>query len=153
MDDKNFHQLVTRLLTLMNIPHDRVPSEAAYTIGVDDQLQIDLIGLQEGFINLRAVLGPLPAEDDNDTLLRLLQANTFAFEHPPVSIGVDPATGTVVIWSRQALVELRDDSRCDWFERFIRIAFAVQAWLSAAPADRGAEGLPAGRVSHNGGRR
>jgi hypothetical protein len=54
-------------------------------------------------------------------LLRLMYANNFAFEHPPVSIGIDPDKAFITVWSRQALSELHDDIRCDWFDRFVRI--------------------------------
>jgi hypothetical protein len=128
MVDKNFHQTVTRLLAMIDHKHDHGGPQLAYTVGVDNDLRIDLIGLQEGFLNLRAVVGQLPNSSENGVLLRLLQANNFAFEHPPVSIGIDPETASITVWSRQALSELNDDIRCQWFNRFIRIASAVRAW-------------------------
>ena len=128
MVDKNFHQAVTRLLIMIDHKHDQWEPQSAYTVGVDDDLRIDLIGLQEGFLNLRAVVGQLPDSRENGVLLRLLQANDFAFEHPPVSIGINPETASITVWSRQALSELHDDIRCQWFDRFIRIASAVRAW-------------------------
>jgi hypothetical protein len=112
--------------------HDQWGPQPAYTVSIDDDLWIDLIGLQEGFLNLRAVVGQLPSSSENGILLRLLQANNFAFEHPPVSIGIDPDTASIMVWSRQALSELHNDSRCQWFDRFIRIASAVQAWWRSA---------------------
>lgn len=132
MVDKNFHQAVTRLLTMIDHKHDQWEPQRAYTVGVDDNLQIDLIGLQEGFLNLRAIVGQLPGSSENGLLLRLLQANDFAFEHPPVSIGINPDTASITVWSRQALSELHGDIRCQWFDRFLRIASAVQAWCRSS---------------------
>lgn len=132
MVDKNFHQAVTRLLAMIDRNHDQWGPQPAYTVSIDDDLRIDLIGLQEGFLNLRAVVGQLPSSSGNGILLRLLQANNFAFEHPPVSIGIDPDTASITVWSRQALSELHNDIRCQWFDRFIRIASAVQAWWRSA---------------------
>jgi hypothetical protein len=139
MGDNDFHHLVTCLLSVIKLASSQVPAQLAYTLKVDDKLQIDLIGLQPGFVNLRAIVGQLPGSTGNDTLLRLLYANAFAFEHPPVSIGIDPDTAHIMVWSRQALAELRDDTRCQWFDRFIRVASAVQAWLASADHSRGLE--------------
>lgn len=131
---KDFHYAVVRLLAMLNIAHDPATViQQGFTLRVDDELQIDLIGLQEGFLNLRAVVGSLPSDQvENALLLRLLYANDFAFEHPPVSIGIDPQSASIRVWSRQALSELRDDVRCAWFDRFLGIASTLQAWLKSA---------------------
>ena len=133
MSNKDFSDVVVRLFASMNIPHDpSAPIQQGYTICIEDSLNIDLIGLQQGFINLRSVIGTLPNNVENDMLMRLLYANQFAFEHPPVSIGIDPETHAVTVWSRQALAELRNDVRSDWFDRFIKLTSTVQNWLHSS---------------------
>lgn len=130
MSHPDFEQLAARLFSTMRLPHDRAASaHAAYTIRIDGNLLIDLIGVQQGAVNLRSVFNTLPANIDNGALLHLLYANQFTFEHPPVSIGIDPGTAAVTVWSRQALRELGDDMQCRWFERFVMIASAVHRWL------------------------
>lgn len=131
--NKDFHYAVVRLLAMLNIPDDPATViQQGFTVRVDADLHIDLIGLQEGFINLRSVVGTLPDPTENAMLLRLLYANDFAFEHPPVSIGVNPESGSITVWSRQALAELRNDVRCAWFDRFLQVASALQQWLNTA---------------------
>jgi len=133
MSNKDFHDVVVRLFASMNMQHDQAATtHQGYTIRVDDTLHIDLIGLQQGFINLRSVIGTLPDKVENDMLLRMLYANNFAFEHPPVSIGIDPDTASVTVWSRQALSELKNDVRCDWFERFVKLASVIHHWLHSS---------------------
>lgn len=47
--------------------------DAGYTIRIgQSKLLIDLIGLQQGWINLRAVVGTLPDSVENASLLRML---------------------------------------------------------------------------------
>lgn len=135
MHNQDFNLLVKRLFALLKVTFDPDQDiQQGYTLRIGDDLHIDLIGLQPGFINMRAVLGPLPtnANANSDVLLRLLHANNFAFEHPPVSIGIDPDTNGLVVWSRQASSELQHDARCAWFDRFVELASTVHTWLYSA---------------------
>lgn len=132
MSHPDFELLLVRLFSVLRLSRDRTASaHPGYTMRINGTLNIDLIGLQQGFINLRAVAGTLSDGGETDPLLRMLHANQFAFEHPPVVIGVDPDTSAVTVWSRQALSELGDDISCLWFERFVAIASAVHEWLNA----------------------
>lgn len=151
MHRQDFEQLVSPLFSLLRLPHDRKASSyPGYTIRIDGMLPVDLIGLQPGFINLRSVVGTLPATYDHGMLLRMLYANQFAFEHPPVSIGIDPDNAAVVVWSRQALSELGGDIQCRWFERFVKIASAVRQWLDSAHRQGPAPHSPRGRGEKTG---
>lgn len=130
MSDQNFRYVAERLFKLMNLKDlHQAQIQQGYTILVDDALHIDLIGLQPGFINLRASIGQLPDHAENEILRRLLYANHFAFEHPPVSVGLDAEKHTITVWSRQALAEIYDDTKCCWFDRFVQIASTIQNWL------------------------
>lgn len=137
MNDDDFGAIVARLFSVLGLRSDpEALKHLGYTIKVDDGLHVDMIGLQEGFVNLRAELGVLPKNFPGDLLLRMLHANQFAFDHPPVSIGIDPEDSGVVIWSRQAVGELRKDIDCHWFERFMKMASMLREWLHGAPERR-----------------
>ena len=128
-----FHQTIDHLLRSKNIVLNRdAAAQLGYTIREDEGLFIDLIGLQPGQLNLRSVVGTLPAHAQRGSVLRLLQANQFGFEHPPVSVGIDDQTFAVTVWSRQALAELAADHDCLWYLRFVQIASLIRQWLLGA---------------------
>lgn len=134
MANPDFDKIIVQLFSTLRLPHEAMTSpNPGYTVRIEGKLLIELIGLQQGFINLRSIVGTVPDNIDSGSLLHMLYANQFAFEHPPVSIGVDPDTAAITVWSRQALSELHGDIACLWFERFTTIASFVHRWLDAKP--------------------
>lgn len=139
----DFQAIVSHLFKLMKLQGN--PTEAksqGYTVSLNGKLQVELIGVQEGFLNLLSVVGALPGDADGATLRALGCANEFTFDHPPVCLGLDQETGNVTLWTRQALAELDEAAVVSLFERFTGMAELVQHWLAAGGAKQGqADGL------------
>jgi hypothetical protein len=149
MDDASFQKTVSRLFKVMDLKGD--PTEAqsvGYTVSVGQGLQIELIGMQEGFLNMLSVVGTIPDAADSNMLKALLYGNQFTFDHPQVCLGADPKTGNIMLWTRQALKELDDKAMLALFGRFTHMADLVRQWLAeACPRNGTSNGINKGGTS------
>lgn len=101
---------------------------------VDEGVTVGLLGHQEGFLIAVAEVDTTVDVNDSRRLLPLLAANGYTAQHPPLIGSVDPESGTLSLWARQALQELDDAAIASLFERLAAAATGVRAWL-AAPMD------------------
>jgi hypothetical protein len=102
----------------------------AYTVTLGEELQIQVIGLQPGFLGLLAFVGKMPQGADGNTWRTLLHANRFSFEQPHVCVGMEPHTDDVTLWTCQRLDELDGNAAVRLFERFAEMAQLVRRWLA-----------------------
>lgn len=113
---------------------DRPEQPASCVFQVDEGVTVALLGHQEGYLIAVAEVDAAVDIDDSRRLLPLLAANRFTAQHPPLIGSVDPESGTLSLWARQALEELDDAGMASLFERLAGAATGVRAWL-ASPMD------------------
>jgi hypothetical protein len=134
-DLSQFHHIVNEIMRSMGVDQ-RSFTEAGevYTFTVNDEIEINMIGVQENAISLLARVGNILNRSDPATLLTLLSCNQFDFADLAIHVGIDPGSRDVVLWSRQVLAGLDGPTAIRQLRQFMDNAIALQDWLNAPPA-------------------
>lgn len=139
MGSSSFHHAVAPLMMQLGI--DGFPEQVAASDDVcsitTQGTTVHLVGAQEGFLHMWSFLGKLPQNVSRKSLVALLAANSVTLEHPAFHIGLEPATGELVLWTRELLNELDAVRINDLFDLFMDIAQQMKHWNDegASPPD------------------
>jgi hypothetical protein len=101
-----FHRLMKELQQFMQIPPSRQPFNEVYCITIDGKTEVHFLEQQAGSIDMLVHVGTLPNPKFDGALRKLLAMNLFALAGPNISVGMNPQTGAVSLWSRMALATM-----------------------------------------------
>jgi hypothetical protein len=122
----SFQNVALKLFKVMKLP-DFLKEAPGYTVTFSDNLPIKIFGMQEEYINMVSEVGIVLAKIGSDELLNLLYANQFNDVTPQITLGINPNSRHVVLWTREILNKLREEKEViQFFERFTNIAMMVQ---------------------------
>lgn len=134
MPDPDFRNAVTALmrdLGVEGLDADCRNDEDLYTVSIDDSCTVHLVGAQSGFIHLWSFPAKLPPEVDRETLLTLLAVNAITFDCPAMHLGLHPASGDLMLWTRQPLAELDARTMRGLLEQFMQRSSGLREWIGA----------------------
>lgn len=149
MSTHSFHNAMAELHLRLGLDASKADAKRhnLYVISVGS-LEIEMVGTQEGYINLLCFPGDLPSLTP-DRMSVLLAANRYHEEHPVITASLldSGPRPRVTLWSRITLVEADSDTLGQLFLRFSELAHATKTWIEAgAPAING-DKLQAGKSS------
>jgi hypothetical protein len=98
-----FHQLMNELLQFMQIPPSRLSSDEVYCFTIDDKTEISFLQQEPGSIDMLVHAATLSNPKADDVLRKLLEMNLFTAAGPNISVGMNPKTGAISLWSRMLL--------------------------------------------------
>jgi Tir chaperone family protein CesT len=120
-----------RQLGVEGFDSELAQDEDLYTVTVDDGTAVHFVGSQAGLVHIWSFPGKLPEDVSRDTLVVLLAINGVTFDYPAVHVGVDRASGELMLWARHPLAQLDADSVRKLFERFVTLTAQLGHWLEA----------------------
>ena len=133
--DKKFVHLATSLFQRLGIEGTAAES-GMYTVSLDDDVNIHLVNVQAGFLNIWCFAGRVPPAPDSKQLLRLLGFNSYESAHPAINLGLNSTSTKFVLWTRQALDELDEKAVVALFERFV---YSIEQFQRHVVIDRAHE--------------
>ncbi|SDL30257.1 CesT family type III secretion system chaperone [Pseudomonas indica] len=128
--ERSFHLLVSHVLKQYGIDSQiEAKDNEAYVLTLNEDLEVHLIGMQRGYLNLVSVLGEVAEDCSTEILRTLLRVNVFDLSHPVFAIGMTQAPNKIVLSTRQALPELDMATAYKLVETFIEKARGMREWL------------------------
>ena len=132
-----FHELMRELLRFMQIqPSSNLPSEV-YSFSFDHgKTEVNMFSAHPGMLDILVLAGVMK-EPTVAILRNLLGMNRYIQGGFPLSIGMDPASGKVTLWSRHPLEGLDIRKLAALLTKVLDHVAAVQGHLNASPAAGG----------------
>jgi len=115
-----FHALMKEVLQFMQVypPLKRV--DEVYSFTLESKAEINFLSAQDKMLDMVAYAGTLPNVKADAVLRKLLEMNRLAVEEsgeePHLSVGMNPVTGVISLWSRQALAAMNVDGVVELFK-------------------------------------
>jgi hypothetical protein len=135
-DMELFNNIIAELLRDMGVS-EKGFSDAGniYTFTINGDVEIKLVGVQEGELNFISRVGNLSGKIRQEVFLTLLTWNQFTFDQTPITVGMDPESRDVVLWARQKLSDLDAPTAIKLFKNFADSASALQGWINTTLAN------------------
>jgi hypothetical protein len=103
---QDFHGLMQQLLQYMKIAPSAESLGEVYSFTFDRKTEVKLFSLTPDALEMHIMLGVLSDQAAPTVMLNLLHLNRYISEGPCMSIGVDPDSRAVTVWSRHSLVDM-----------------------------------------------
>ncbi|HEY0843914.1 MAG TPA: CesT family type III secretion system chaperone [Noviherbaspirillum sp.] len=149
MGQPTFHAAVSMLFNQLGLDSALLAAEEHdyYTVRVD-QVDIELVGRQAGFISFLCFPGELPTPS-SEALSVLLAANSYQQAAPIITISLlDMTPAKVSIWSRLSLAQANTAELAGLFLRFAELARATHYWIQAGAPGLKDDGTVTERIRH-----
>lgn len=135
MATPQFHTAVSGLLQQLglHVTSDMFSQSSFCTVTIGT-IPIELVGIQQGFINLFSFpgTGAKPLALSAQAFALLMAINRYQSAHPAVTVSIlNGSPAKLMLWSRLPLAEASPGTFGNLFARFTDISQAVQAWLKA----------------------
>jgi Tir chaperone protein (CesT) family len=102
----DFHELMKELLLFMQIKPFSDAAPEVYSFTFENKTEIKICSRQPGTFDMIVKIGVVQNQKAHTVLLNLLSMNRYISDGPCLSIGIDPDSGIVILWSRQSLAAL-----------------------------------------------
>ena len=102
-----------------------------YTLAIDAELKIHLVGQQDGYLNILCYLEVAREILASPYLYDLLCLNEFTLDHPVFCVGINRKQ-ELVVSARQPLYELDSTKVYELVETFISRVTLLREWLQSA---------------------
>jgi hypothetical protein len=133
MDAANsFAHRVRPLLEAIDLISAIGDAEDMFSLAVDDQIRVGLLGTQNGMITIVAEIGVTLGAIDNEQLILLLAQDAFQIEHPPLLWWRESADGSIVLWTREHWDQLDDCGLIALFERVVAASLWTRNHIARA---------------------
>jgi len=124
-----FHQLMKELLRFMQILPSQLTPNEVYSFTIDDKTEISFLQQQPGSLDMLVHAATLANPKADSVLRKLLEMNLFAYSGPNISVGMNPKTGAISLWSRMALADMDVRGLVDLVQLAVKRASAVRQHL------------------------
>jgi hypothetical protein len=124
------------LLQFMQIRSSVQKEPEVYSFTFDGQTEVKILSGQAGHLDILVLsLPPLNTAGSQAALLSLLHLNYYTFDGPCLSIGRDPSSGKICLWSRQSLAGMDLQKLVDLLHHVLARASVAQQHLQAKAAN------------------
>lgn len=137
-----FHQLMKELLEFMQIPPSRLTPNEVYCFTIDDKTEISFLQEQPDAFDMVVHAATLTNPKADGVLRKLLAMNLFSSTGPNISVGMNPETGAISLWSRMSLADMNIAKLVDLIHLAVKHTLTVRLHLqeSQIPSSRGGTG-------------
>jgi len=143
----DFHDLMKELLRTMQMEPPAGPSPEVYSFTFEQNIEINIFSACAGMIDLLAEPGIMHNVKAHALLLDLMTLNRHEMKGDCLSIGVDPKSGKVSLWTRQPLAQLQVDVLRKLLEQMLTRVDQVRQYLQTPSVARGGARVERARLA------
>lgn len=144
MHQQSFSEWLAALLRHLALPLPAGPAQSVATFHFEGKPEIYVTG-RSGQVDFMSTAGALSAPYPSTTLLALLELNRCSQADDAVSVILDQASGTVIVWARQRQDRINATEASGLLQLVRQKVDAVQKFLNQP--SRSAPGPSAGALS------
>ena len=128
-----FHPLMKDLLKFMQISPSRLAANEVYSFTIDGKTEVSFLQQQPGSLDMLVHAATLANPKADGVLRSLLEMNLFASAGPNISVGMNPKTGAISLWSRMSLADADVPALVKLIEFAVQRASTIRNALQVQP--------------------